>query len=84
MFKWLHDFLSNRTFKVRIGKDLSENVDIDSGIPQEAVLSLVLFAIILSDPPNISNVHTEIFADDISLFSVGNCYSNFKWTDNET
>ena len=70
MFKWLHDFLSNRTFRVRIGRDYSDDFNINSGVPQGAVLSPLLFAILLSNPPSIPDVHTEMFADDLSLFSV--------------
>ena len=70
MFKWLLDFLSNRTFKVRIERDLSESFGLDSGVPQGAILSPILFTILLSNPPNVPDVHTEMFADNLSLFSI--------------
>ena len=64
MFKWLLDFLSNRTFKVRIGRDPSESFGLDSGVPQGAILSPILFTILLSDPPNVPDVHRGMLAND--------------------
>ena len=67
MFKWLHDFLSNRTFQVRIRRDLSENFGFDFGVPQKSILLPILLAILLSDSPNMPDVHTEMFAENLSL-----------------
>ena len=43
LFRWIYDFLSNRTFNVRIGDTYSDNFDITSGVPQGAILSPLLF-----------------------------------------
>ena len=67
MFKWLHDFLSNRTFQVRIRRDLSENFGFDFGVPQKSILLPILLAILLSDSPNMPDVHTEMFTENLSL-----------------
>ena len=36
---WISDFLSNRSFKVKIGNSCSQNAEINSGVPQGGVLS---------------------------------------------
>ena len=70
IFRWIYDFLSNRTFNVRIGDVYSEDFDITSGVPQGAILSPLLFSILLSNPPTVKEVHSLFYADDISLFSI--------------
>ena len=62
---WIYDFLSNIKFDV-----YSENFDIASGAPQGAILSPLLFSILVSDLPTIKEVHSFFYADDISLFSI--------------
>ena len=47
IFKWIHDFLSNRTFPVKIERNLSESFGVDSGVPQGAILSPIFFSSII-------------------------------------
>ena len=70
LFRWIYDFLSNRTFNVRIGDTYSDSFDITSGVPQGAILSPLLFSILLSNPPSTKNIHSLFYADDTSLFSI--------------
>ena len=70
LLRWLSDFLSNRTYKVRIGNTYSETYNITTGVPQGAILSPLLFSILLSNPPLVDDVHSLFYADDISLFSI--------------
>ena len=70
LFRWRSDFLSNRTFNVRIGSTYSDTYDIDTGVPQGAILSPLLISLLLSDPSSVKNVHFLFYADDLSLFSI--------------
>ena len=46
---FLQNFLSNRSFRVRIGNHLSSTFAQENGIPQGGVLSVALFAIMIND-----------------------------------
>jgi ribonuclease HI/exonuclease III len=67
MFKWIKAYLSERKFFVRVGNTLSKEFDIDSGVPQGAVLSPVLFNVMLADLPIDENIEVYCYADDISF-----------------
>jgi len=45
MFRFIHSFLSNRTFQVRLGSTLSSTKRLENGIPQGSVLSPILFSL---------------------------------------
>lgn len=40
-----------------------------SGVPQGAILALLLFNVLLKDIPSIPNVTTAIYADDMTMFA---------------
>ena len=71
MFRWLQDFFSGRSFSVRVGSVFSESRDILNGVPQGSILSPLLFSCLLSDIPSFDNVHKILYADDLSLFTMG-------------
>ena len=48
-YNWLKNFLTKRTFKVRVGKELSEEEDVISGIPQGTCLGPLLMLVMNSD-----------------------------------
>lgn len=90
---WVKSFLSSRTFSVSIGNTLSSPHPILSGVPQGSVLSPLLFSILLSDIPTLTNASLLTYADDISIVSsspsllitqqqLQSALNNFKqWTD---
>ncbi|GBM00774.1 Metabotropic glutamate receptor 8 [Araneus ventricosus] len=45
---WIHDFLGRRVIRVKFNNTLSDNCKISQGVPQESVMSLILFAIYLT------------------------------------
>ena len=72
LLTWIDSFLSNRKQKVKVGEELSEEVDVLSGIPQGSVLGPLLFVLFINDLPN--NIKSEcfMFADDTKLFNSTN------------
>lgn len=73
MFEYIKNFLSDRTFKVRIGSTFSTVRPMIRGIPQGSTLSVTLFLIaidpLFSSIP--SNVQILIYADDIVIVAYG-------------
>ena len=63
---WLQKFLLGRSFRVRIGELLSEARQLLTGVPQGAILSPLLFNIMLYDFPSAPDqVRTLLYADDV-------------------
>ena len=69
MFKWLYDFLSNRSCKFCIGYTISDEVD-KIWSPTRCYFVSPPVLILLLNPPQMSNVHTRMYADDLSLFVI--------------
>uniref|UniRef100_A0A914NR73 Reverse transcriptase domain-containing protein n=1 Tax=Meloidogyne incognita TaxID=6306 RepID=A0A914NR73_MELIC len=72
LLTFLENFLTNRTFRVKIDDVLSENKPIHSGVPQGSVLGPLLFLIFINDLPNYisENVGIKMYADDVKLYKV--------------
>jgi hypothetical protein len=68
LLRWIASFLSERSFSVSVSSALSESYPIISGVPQGAILSPLLFNILLSDLPSSPGVTTSIYADDIAMY----------------
>ena len=72
IFNWIDDFLSDRTFQVQIGDQLSDTLQMDNGTPQGSRLSPLLFLIQINDFPNPEvNTKQAIYADDSSIWKTG-------------
>ena len=63
----ISDFLSGRTFHVRVGDAASELFRVLSGVPQGSVLGPLLFLIYINDIPNGIRNFLLLFADDLKL-----------------
>lgn len=71
--KFLENFLTNRTFRVRVGKVTSSSRPMNSGVPQGSVVSPFLFNLALAQLPTtlprnvLFSIGCAIYADDIAL-----------------
>ena len=68
LLRWVSGFLTDRSFSVSVSSASSQSHPIISGVPQGAIISPLLFNILLSDLPSPPGVTTSIYADDITMF----------------
>ena len=72
--KFFKDYLNNRKYSVVVGNTSSDSFNSTSGVPQGAVLSPTLFAILLSDFPHTEDTLSFMYADDIAVIANGTDY----------
>ena len=68
--RFIQNFLSNRSFRVRINSEFSDPQMQEQGVPQGSVLSCLLFLIAINDiastiPPM---VQPSLYVDDLAIF----------------
>jgi len=71
MFRFIHSFLSNRTFQVRLGSTLSLTKRLENGTPQGSVLSPILFSLMIYDLPERITSSAALYADDFCFWECG-------------
>ncbi|GFV26954.1 RNA-directed DNA polymerase from mobile element jockey [Trichonephila clavipes] len=71
LIKIIHNYLHNRTFRVRVNNTFSETGICRSGTPQGSVLSPYLYNIFPHDFPDHPTVSTCLFADDSAALTQG-------------
>ena len=67
--KLIHSYITDRTFQVKVGSDLSKIQKTKAGVPQGTVLSPILFNMYVADIPDYINTETLQFADDTILYA---------------
>lgn len=74
MLQCVQNFLSDRTFQVRLGSTLSDVFPQENGVPQGGVLSVTLFAIKINSLASVipPSVFYSLYVDDVQI-SVSSC-----------
>ena len=66
---FIQNFLSDRTFNVRIGNTLSDIFKQEQGVPQGSILSPTLFGIKINDIVKcVKDLDCSLFVDDFGIF----------------
>jgi retron-type reverse transcriptase len=66
--KWIENFLANRTQRVIVDGQASNQISVTSGVPQGSVLGPILFLIFINDIGENLNSKARLFADDCLLY----------------
>ena len=77
----IKDYLTNRTFTVRVGNTFSSEKPAPSGVPQGSVGGPILFIAYISDIVSFcetEGVTIKLFADDIKAYHISNSVVNFN------
>ena len=70
MLNWITNFITNRTFQVKVNGHLSSIRKTQRGLPQGSVLSPTLFNIYINDVvQTVKHSSMALFADDIAIWS---------------
>ena len=69
LIKWICSFLTNRRQRVIMGDEMSDWVQVSSGVPQGSVLGPTLFAVFINDLPEGLKSTCKMFADDTKLIA---------------
>ena len=78
LLHWIGAFLSDRTFRVRVGDGLSEHRPVLSGVPQGSILGPLLFTAYTADLKVIIQSPFAMYADDIKIYNTSNNQSILK------
>ncbi|KAJ3665857.1 hypothetical protein Zmor_001324 [Zophobas morio] len=74
LYQWIDAFLSERTFRVRVGGALSNCVQVLSGVPQGSVLGPLLFIVYTADLKFRLRSSFAMYADDVKLYNLSNSW----------
>ena len=76
---WFASYLSGRTQLVNFKGSLSDREEIDKGVPQGSIIGPLLFIVFVNDIHlHLKECETDLYADDTSLYTVGDTLVNIK------
>nr|CAD2193483.1 unnamed protein product [Meloidogyne enterolobii] len=72
LHRWISEFLSNRTYQVKINDVLSNPYGITTGVPQGSIIGPLMFLIYINDLSDVipNGVKIKLFADDVKIYKV--------------
>src|SRR5215469_1399984 len=67
---FIQNHLSNRTFQVRVGSTLSRQYELQEGVPQGSVLSVLCFALEFNDVlmEVLEGISCSLYVDDFAIY----------------
>lgn len=73
MLQFIHNFLTDRTFQVKVDNVLSDHTATENGLPQGSVISVTLFLVAINDIFNDIQkpIKYTLFADDCNIYCSG-------------
>ena len=81
--RWLENFLTNRSMRVVLEGEQSEEVLVESGVPQGTVLGPILFLCHINDLPLCVKSQVRLFADDCLLYRTINNFQDHLTLQND-
>lgn len=79
MFSFIQDFITQRTFHVKVGDKASTKRTLQNGTPQGSVISPTLFLVMINDMATENkDVDLSLFADDSATFTGGGTSSAYE------
>ena len=67
VYKWIKEFLANRSQQVVVDGQSSSTKPVTSGVPQGSVLGPTLFVIYINDLPDVIQCCIRLFADNSKI-----------------
>jgi hypothetical protein len=68
-YKWIKDFLCNRTIQTTYAGSSSKQRTLEEGLPQGSALSCTLFLIFINNLPDHIPCQKALFADDLIIWT---------------
>ncbi len=80
LHSWLTNYLSDRQRWVVLNRQFSDWKTPTAGVPQGSILGPLMFIIYVNELPEIVNCAANIFADDTSIYAIGETLSEIRST----
>lgn len=79
MFQQISNFLTKRTFQVKVGTDRSKAMEMDNGTFQGFVISPLLFLIMINDIQDcVKNSELSLFVDESVVYKSGSSITHLS------